>query len=65
MNDYVSLIFGIFAVVLILCTVIELVLGGGFGGLVLRQSFPWLISGWCIWLAGFYVTRKFTKEEEY
>ena len=63
MNIILSIVFGIVATILILCTIIELALAGGFSGLIIRQSFPWLISGWCIWLVGFYVCRKYSREE--
>ena len=52
-------IFGIFLVVLMLCTIVELFLAGGFNGLLNKPSLPWLIAGWCIFLASFYGVRKF------
>jgi len=63
MNIFWDILFVIFLTVLLICTIIEIALAGGFDGLLLRQSFPWLIAGWCIWIAGFYAVRKMSKGE--
>ena len=59
-----TIIFLIFALVLMLCTIAEILLAGGTGGMIMRQSFPWLIAGWCFWLGLFYVYRKINKKLE-
>lgn len=59
-----TLIFLISAVVLMICTVIELMLAGGTGGMILRPSFAWLIAGWSLWLGLFYAYRKINKKLE-
>jgi len=62
-----DLIFLTSMILLILCTLAEIILGRGFGGFMMRQSFPWLIAGWCLWLGLFYAYRKINKkyEDEY
>ena len=60
-KSFVFVIFGIWLIIQMLCTVVELMLAGGFGGLVERPSLPWLIGGWCLFLALFYAVRKIFK----
>lgn len=59
-----TIIFLIVAIVLMICTVIELILAGGTSGIILRTSFPWLIAGWSLWLGLFYAYRKINKRLE-
>ena len=58
MNTLMNFIFATTAIILMLCTIVEIILGNGFDGLMVRQAFPWLIAGWCIWLCSFYGVRK-------
>ena len=60
----VTILFLVFAIILILCTIVEIILAGGIGELVMQSSLPWLIAGWCIWLAAFYAVRKWNKDYE-
>jgi len=59
-----TIIFLIAVVVLMICTVIEIILAGGTGGLILKPSFAWLIAGWSLWLGLFYAYRKINKKLE-
>ena len=61
----IYIVFTFAAIMLMLCTIIELALSRNTaGGILMQSSLPWLIAGWCIWLAGFYVVRKWNKSKD-
>jgi len=60
-----TLAFLVSAILLMLITLIEIGLAGGVNEMTMQSSLPWLIAGWCIWLATFYAYRKWGKIEEY